>query len=152
MKPLHKTQQQGMVLVISLVMLLLMTLLAISASTSSSLQERMANNAQETNIAFQAAESALANLTSQMPAPTADGLLSVAYPSGRTVRVRMQSDWQFAQGASLDAEEGSGTPQILLYDFTSSATLDPGATSPTAINNDNTVARHLQGYRDRTIQ
>jgi type IV pilus assembly protein PilX len=153
MKPLQKSQQRGMVLVISLIMLLLMTLLAISASTSSSLQERMANNAQEANIAFQAAESALANLTSQMPSPTpaADDLLALVYPD-RTVRVRMQSSWQFAPGTSLDAEEGSGTPQVLLYDFTSSATLDQSATTAADIDDTNTIARHLQGYRDRTIQ
>ncbi len=59
MKTLHR-QQQGVVLVVSLVLLLLLTILAITAARTSSLQQRMAANAQEQNVAFQAAESGLA--------------------------------------------------------------------------------------------
>ncbi len=156
MRPLSPpSKQHGMVLVISLIMLLLMTILAITASTTSSLQERMAGNAQEANIAFQATESALANLNAQVESettPAVVSLLSLNYPGGRTIRVRMDSAWRFAPGSSLDAEEGSGTPQVTLYDFTSSATLDPNATTAGQITDNNTIARHLQGYRDRKIQ
>lgn len=155
MKPLQmQHQQRGMVLAVSLILLLLLTILAISASTTSSLQERMANNAQEHNVAFQAAESALSNLSSQVRSgsvPASDSVLALAYPN-RTVRARMQSSSRYADGSSLDAEENSGTPQILIYDFTSSATLDASATTAAAIDNDNTNARHLQGYRDRIIK
>lgn len=155
MKSLNAPYKEcGVVLAVSLILLLLLTILAITASTSSSLQERMAGNAQESNIAFQASESALANMTSQIrggTAPAADSLLSVGYPT-RTIRARMQSTSRFADGSSLDAEEGSGTPQIVIYDFTSSATLDPTATSAGQITDSNTNARHLQGYRDRIIQ
>jgi type IV pilus assembly protein PilX len=143
-----------MVLAVSLILLLLLTILAITASTSSSLQERMAGNAQENNVAFQAAESALANLSSQVEGggvPAGDDVLALTYPT-RTVRARMQSASRYAEGSSLDAEENSGTPLILIYDFTSSATLDASATTAAAITDDNTNARHLQGYRDRIIQ
>lgn len=54
------TQQRGMVLVVSLILLLLLTILAITAATNSSLQQKMSNNAQEQNTAFQIAESGLA--------------------------------------------------------------------------------------------
>lgn len=161
MKPFNAARQQrGVVLAVSLILLLLLTILAITASTSSSLQERMASNAQESNVAFQASESALSSLTSQIRggvAPPADAVLALIYPAigtnpPRTVRTRMQSSSRFADGTSLDVEEGSGTPQIILYDFTSSATLDPSATTAGQINDSNTHARHLQGYRDRIIQ
>ena len=54
-----RKKQQGVVLVISLIILLLLTVLAITAATSSSLQSRMAANAQDMNLAFQSAESGL---------------------------------------------------------------------------------------------
>lgn len=59
MNTFHR-QQQGVVLVVSLLLLLLLTILAITAARTSSLQQRMAGNAQEQNVAFQAAESGLA--------------------------------------------------------------------------------------------
>ncbi|UTW06691.1 PilX N-terminal domain-containing pilus assembly protein [Pseudomonas benzenivorans] len=153
-------KQSGVVLVVSLILLLLLTILAITASTSSSLQERMATNAQESNIAFQASESALATLTDQVGggvAPPADTVLSLDYPAeggrpARTIRARMQSSSRYADGYSLDAEVGSGTPQTVIYDFISSATLDPNATTAAQIVDSNTYARHLQGYRDRVIK
>ncbi|MDX1725239.1 MAG: PilX N-terminal domain-containing pilus assembly protein [Pseudomonas sp.] len=147
-------QQSGVVLAVSLILLLLLTILAITASTSSTLQERMAANAQESNVAFQASESALAAMNTQVRngiVPAADSVLALDYPT-RTVRARMQSASRYAEGSSLDAEENSGTPQIIIYDFTSSATLDPAATTAGQITNSNTNARHLQGYRDRIIQ
>lgn len=52
-------QQQGVVLFLSLVMLLLLTILGVSSIQTTSLQQRMARNADDTNLAFQAAESAL---------------------------------------------------------------------------------------------
>ncbi|MFG0381341.1 PilX N-terminal domain-containing pilus assembly protein [Pseudomonas sp. zbq_18] len=60
---LHK--QQGMVLVVSLLLLLMLTLLAISAANQSSLQLRIASNSEQQNAAFQAAESGLQRWTTQ---------------------------------------------------------------------------------------
>ncbi|MBV1879782.1 MAG: hypothetical protein KUG79_19220 [Pseudomonadales bacterium] len=51
--------QRGIVLFMSLVMLLIITVLGISSVQTTSLQERMARNARDSNLAFQAAESAL---------------------------------------------------------------------------------------------
>ena len=53
------TRQRGMVLVLALVFLLLLTLLGITALNTTSLEEKMAGNVKDRNLAFQAAESAL---------------------------------------------------------------------------------------------
>lgn len=50
---------RGMALVMSLIFLLLLTILAITAIGTSTLQEKMAGNLRDQDVAFQAAESAL---------------------------------------------------------------------------------------------
>ena len=53
------SRQRGAVLLISLVFLLLLTVIGLSAIQSSTLQERMAGNANDINTAFQAAEAGI---------------------------------------------------------------------------------------------
>ena len=55
----NKQKQEGIVLFMSLVMLLLLTILGVSSIQTTSLQQRMARNANDGNLAFQAAEVAL---------------------------------------------------------------------------------------------
>ena len=55
----NKQKQEGIVLFMSLVMLLLLTILGVSSIQTTSLQLRMARNANDGNLAFQAAEVAL---------------------------------------------------------------------------------------------
>ncbi len=55
----YNKHQSGMALIIGLVMLLLLTIIMISAVRVTALEERLAGNMQNHNIAFQAAESAL---------------------------------------------------------------------------------------------
>ncbi len=55
----YNKQQSGVVLIVGLIMLLLLTIIMISALQVTALEERMAGNLQNSNIAFQAAESAL---------------------------------------------------------------------------------------------
>jgi len=55
----QRNKQSGVVLFISLVMLLILTVLGLSSVQTTTLQERMARNARDTNLAFQAAESAI---------------------------------------------------------------------------------------------
>ena len=52
-------RERGVVLVVSLIMLLVLTLLGVTAMQSTIMQERMAGNAREVSMAFQAAEAAL---------------------------------------------------------------------------------------------
>lgn len=54
------TRQSGVVLIVSLIMLLLLTLIGLSGIQTTMLEEKMASNALDRNIAFQAAESTLA--------------------------------------------------------------------------------------------
>jgi len=56
---INHRSQQGVVLVVSLVILLVMTLIGISAMRVTGLEEKMAGNSRNMNIAFQSAESAL---------------------------------------------------------------------------------------------
>lgn len=51
--------QQGFVLIVALVLLLVLTVLGLAASQTTSLEERMAGNARNHDLAFQAAEAAL---------------------------------------------------------------------------------------------
>ena len=55
----NKQKQEGIVLFMSLVMLLLLTMLGVSSIQTTSLQQRMARNANDGSLAFQAAEVAL---------------------------------------------------------------------------------------------
>lgn len=52
-------RQSGVVLAISLIMLLLLTLIGVTGSQVTGLEEKMAGNMRDRNMAFQAAESAL---------------------------------------------------------------------------------------------
>lgn len=56
---LHRRRQHGSAMIVSLIFLLLMTLIGTAAMRGSTMQERMAGNARDWNIAFQAAEAAL---------------------------------------------------------------------------------------------
>ncbi len=53
------SQQSGVVLMVSLVMLLMLSIIGVSGSQVTTLEEKMAGNSLDQNIAFQAAEAAL---------------------------------------------------------------------------------------------
>ncbi|MCR4302391.1 MAG: PilX N-terminal domain-containing pilus assembly protein, partial [Sulfuricaulis sp.] len=61
--PVHRyrmpLRQRGVVLVMSLVFLVLLTILGITTLNMTSLEEKMAGNTKDRNLAFQATESAL---------------------------------------------------------------------------------------------
>lgn len=52
-------RQQGAALVVSLIILVVMTVIAVTAARTTTLEERMAGNARDRHIAFEAAEAAL---------------------------------------------------------------------------------------------
>ncbi|MCC5858552.1 MAG: hypothetical protein JJT90_10370 [Ectothiorhodospiraceae bacterium] len=52
-------RERGAALIISLLLLLVMTLIGVTAMQTSTLQERMAGNTRDRNLAFQSAEAAL---------------------------------------------------------------------------------------------
>jgi len=59
MMPSRPRQQRGAVLVVGLLLLVILTVLSTAATQSTVLQERMAGNDRDRNLAFQAAEAAL---------------------------------------------------------------------------------------------
>jgi type IV pilus assembly protein PilX len=78
-------RQQGAVLVISLIILLVLTVLGIAAMQSTTMEEKMAGNARNRDLAFQSAEAALRegeayieNLTTTTGFSGAGGLYSEA--------------------------------------------------------------------------
>ncbi len=60
LSPASLSRQGGIALVLALVFLLLLTIIGIAALNTTSLEEKMAGNVKDRNLAFQAAESALA--------------------------------------------------------------------------------------------
>lgn len=52
-------QQRGMVLMIGMIFMLIMTLVTVASMRTTTLEERMAGNARDNDLAFQAAEAAL---------------------------------------------------------------------------------------------
>jgi type IV pilus assembly protein PilX len=108
--------QNGAVLVVSLIMLLLMTLIGISAMQSTVLEEKMAGNFKDKNIAFQAAESALRdaeNLTDTLNGHT--GMSNIC-TNGLC--------YTTPAGTSISTLEG------LMSNALSSTTAIPGVTQP----------------------
>jgi type IV pilus assembly protein PilX len=63
--------QSGAVLVVSLIMLLLLTIIGVTSMQTTSLEEKMAGNMRDKNLAFQAAESALSAAEASLNPPAA---------------------------------------------------------------------------------
>ncbi len=61
--------QSGVVLVISLILLLVLTILGITAASVTQLEEKMAGNLRDMNLAFQSAETALREAEDVLSAP-----------------------------------------------------------------------------------
>lgn len=81
-------RERGAALVVALVLLLLMTVLGVSAMRTTTLQERMAGNLRDNNLAFQSAEAGLRAgeqlLEGAIPPFTgANGLVQVQADAGR---------------------------------------------------------------------
>lgn len=70
--PAH-LHQGGAALFISLMFLIVLTLIGLSAANVGIMQERMAGNIRESNLAFQAAESVLRGIERRVPAYLATG-------------------------------------------------------------------------------
>jgi type IV pilus assembly protein PilX len=73
-------RQRGAVLVIGLVLLMVITLLSVGGLRGTGMQERMASNLRDRNLAFQSAESALRAAEAILVAGTSAGSLAVADP------------------------------------------------------------------------
>lgn len=78
------TRQAGVTLVVSLIFLLLLTILGVTAMSTNALQEKMAGNMRDKDVAFQATESALraAEINMQQIGSAAGGKEPLADASG----------------------------------------------------------------------
>jgi type IV pilus assembly protein PilX len=88
-------RQNGVVLVISLLMLLVLTLIGLAATRSTALEERMTANQNDTEVAFQAAEAALRDGEGQLSsAALPDFSANAAGAYDLTTATAAQVDWR----------------------------------------------------------
>ncbi len=113
--------QQGMVLVICLIMLLLLTLSGLAAMRGSTLQEKMAGNSRDSEQAFLAAEAGLRNgeLFMTTAAAVASGAFDITGTSGLydVAKSGVNVDWRAATANWRNSATLSGvaaTPQYLV--------------------------------------
>lgn len=133
-------RQQGVALLVSLVLLLLLTILAITAARTSSLQQRMASNAQEQNSAFQAAESGLSRWINLFEAGSA--IPAGTQTNGDGSAYRLDNPPVDIQANCLFGSVGTTGFVFDCYHVTSTATSADGTAR----------ARHQIGYLTRTGQ
>lgn len=110
--PARVSTQRGAVLIISLVILLLMTIIGITAMSTNSLEEKMAGNTRDLNLAFQAAESSLreAEATLAPPNPTLSSPCGAPPCTAVIANFVTQTDtWWTANGEEYGANGGLPT-------------------------------------------
>lgn len=108
LSPLNR-KQEGSALIIGLILMLVMTMLGITAMQTTSLEERMAGNMRDRNLAVQAAEMALR--------AGEDEVLSGAVPSGNGV-------FDLATNPAPDPGEGSNWSGTNVFDWTNNKAFD----------------------------
>lgn len=149
---LKKNKQQGVALIVSLIMLLLLTLLAVSSMNTTILEEKMAGNYKDRNMAFQAAEAGLRtgetylNDTSFVDLPVFDGTTAGLYKPTQSGLPRWQTvTWTKDSGT---VREYSGTLKVAtkpLYIIEELLTVDEGGDDIEA-----GIAQENQYYRVTT--
>ncbi|GHD48531.1 type IV pilus assembly protein PilX [Marinobacter persicus] len=134
------SRQDGAVLVVSLIVLLVLTLIGVAGMNTSVMQERMAINSQNSNRAFQAAESTLQALLDDVYDSNLD-LLRESMQSGddlsSVVDVTLDSENNISgsyqarflgevfvtSGSSMDADESSNNLKGFRYELTGEANM-----------------------------
>ena len=116
--------QRGVVLVVSLILLLVVTLLAVSSMQGTSLEEKMAGNTRDRNLAFQTTESAIREAETYI-----EGIISLGSFNGSAglfgltdsePYYAMDTTWSdTAQHVVANADYGSyGAPSYFIKHFT----------------------------------
>lgn len=135
-----KKRQEGAVLVISLVLLLVLTLMGVAGMNTSTMQERMAANAQNSNRAFQGAESSVWALLEQLydndlsllrdsmkSADEKSNVVSYTLDSSQgitgTHQARYLGEVIITSGSSMDANESSPMLKGYRYELKGTATM-----------------------------
>lgn len=139
--------QSGAVLVVSLIVLLVLTLLGVAGMNSSMMQERMAANAQHSNRAFQAAESAagalleellggdLSKLQQSMVAPDSMSATTTYSIGGSDVSTeytaRYLGEIIISSGSSMDANESTTLLKGYRYELSGTSEVSGNGASRT---------------------
>jgi len=134
----NKEQQRGIVLGVTLILLVLITLLAVSGMRAATMEERMAGNSRNSNIAFQMAETALRQAEGLLQAEPESILISEAITNsvGVIACVKTLNDVPFGDqatwngagvcdyaGSAYDAADGN-PPQFIIEFLYASPMLD----------------------------
>jgi type IV pilus assembly protein PilX len=136
------SRQRGIALIIALVFLLMLTILGVSVMNSASLEGRMAGNTQETNRAFQAAESAIEHVFTDgtifgnllYPTDTANQTLQYPDATNPTASVQMQVTYAAKKNKMPRARDRQNIDSAVNYgaavfDMESNATTTSNANS-----------------------
>lgn len=99
------SNQRGATLIVALVMLLLISLLAVGGMESSILQERMASNAHDGSIAFQASEAGLRQAETDL-------LNNVATRQAASGTARLAAPWDWDGAAPAPSGTGNAGNQV----------------------------------------
>lgn len=116
---MNASKQNGMVLLVSLILLLMLTLIAITASNQATLQLRISSNSEQRAMAFQAAEGGIASWVSSYFTEVDNSKLPETGTIGETSFsiVASKSRWDIAcPGGNLGI--GTGTPRMDCFDLT----------------------------------
>ncbi len=101
---LRPARQKGFVLFIALIMLVLITMVTITSVQTAGMEERMAGNARERNVAFQAAEAAVQFCLVQLKTDSGVSAgLNILAPNGYTLAARwdVASTWTGADSTAV---------------------------------------------------
>lgn len=137
-------KQVGAVLATSLIMLLLLTLIGVSAMQTTSLEEKMAGNMRDRNVAFQAAESALRageTFLTQATLPIftnsgTDGLYSEA-----ATAIDLNGSWTGLNKASYPTNTLSGVTAVPEYVIQKLGNVDSGGSLDAMVINSSEMYR-----------
>jgi type IV pilus assembly protein PilX len=118
----HRRYQGGAVLIVALVFLIVLTLLGVSAMRMTTLQEQMAGNLRDSNLAFQASESALREAESLLQQATlpafdgTDGFLPWQDDSGQA-GYWDTFDWSGNSQEAAEVDGVAGTPRFVIEEL-----------------------------------
>jgi type IV pilus assembly protein PilX len=116
-----KRRQRGASLVISLLLLVALTVLGISTIRTTNLQERMAGNARDLNIALQGAEAGLrdgeARIRAQVNRPVATGAIGCLFCQRGTLPVGIADETVFNWNQNAHEFGAPGARDLMLNEL-----------------------------------
>lgn len=143
-------QQRGSALITALSILLIMTVLGISAMSTTALQERMAGNARDAEVAFEAAETALRAAEAFLVANPTAAFNDTAglFAASATEQWKTEANWTSAATASYTMV--TTQPRFIIQKITATGAGGAAAASlePTSYNsNPPVIAAGAQVYQ-----